>query len=204
MKKVGKTDVSVIMPVYNTEPYLREALDSLLKQTNPNIEIICVDDGSTDASASILKEYTEKDPRVQILRQNHQGAGAARNLGMESAQGEYLLFLDADDFFTDTLVEEIAKKGNKTNADVILFGARKYDDLTGRSEHVPRYLWRKLLPVQEVFSRKTMEGELFTLTTPAPWNKSFRREYIQEQKLKFQNLPNSNDVYFTLTALGAA
>lgn len=204
MKKVEKTDVSVIMPVYNTEPYLREALDSLLKQTNPNIEIICVDDGSTDASASILKEYTEKDPRVQILRQDHQGAGAARNLGMESAQGEYLLFLDADDFFTDTLVEEIAKKGNKTNADVILFGARKYDDLTGRSEHVPRYLWRKLLPVQEVFSRKTMEGELFTLTTPAPWNKSFRREYIQEQKLKFQNLPNSNDVYFTLTALGAA
>ena len=101
-------------------------------------------------------------------------------------------------------MEEIAKKGNKTNADVILFGARKYDDLTGRSEHVPRYLWRKLLPVQEVFSRKTMEGELFTLTTPAPWNKSFRREYIQEQKLKFQNLPNSNDVYFTLTALGAA
>ena len=74
MKKVGKTDVSVIMPVYNTEPYLREALDSLLKQTNPNIEIICVDDGSTDASASILKEYTEKDPRVQILRQDHQGA----------------------------------------------------------------------------------------------------------------------------------
>lgn len=192
------------MPVYNTENYLKEALDSLLKQTNPNIEIICVDDGSTDASVSILEDYIEKDPRVQILRQNHQGAGAARNLGMESAQGEYLLFLDADDFFADTLAEEIARKGKRTNADVILFGAKRYDNLTGKTEHVPRYLWRKILPAQEVFSRKTMEGELFTLTTPAPWNKSFRREYIIEQNLRFQNLPNSNDVYFTLTALGAA
>ena len=136
MKKVGKTDVSVIMPVYNTEPYLREALDSLLKQTNPNIEIICVDDGSTDASASILKEYTEKDPRVQILRQNHQGAGAARNLGMESAQGEYLLFLDADDFFADTLVEEIAKKGNKTNAEKDHGGGIVYTDNTCSVEQV--------------------------------------------------------------------
>lgn len=204
MEKVRKTDVSVIMPVYNTEPYLREALDSLLGQTNPNIEIICVDDGSTDGSVAVLEEYTEKEPRIQILRQNHQGAGAARNLGMESAQGEYLLFLDADDFFADTLVAEIVKKGNKTNADVILFGAKRYDNLTGRSEHVPRYLWRKILPAQEVFSRKDMAGELYTLTTPAPWNKAFRREYVMRQKFKFQNLPNSNDVYFTLTALGSA
>lgn len=84
MKKVGKTDVSVIMPIYNTEPYLREALDSLLKQTNPNIEIICVDDGSTDASASILKEYTEKDPRVQILR----AKSSRRRSSTESGNGE--------------------------------------------------------------------------------------------------------------------
>lgn len=204
MRNTMNVKISVVMPVYNDEKYLDECLKSVLQQTLTNMEILCVDDGSTDDTIEILKQYAEKDKRIQVYEQKHSGAGAARNLGMSKATGEYLVFLDSDDFFEDTMMEKIIRKGQKTQADVILFGAKRYDDMTGKSEHVPRYLWRKLLPEQEVFNRGVMNGQLYTLTTPAPWNKAFRREYIMQQNLQFQNLPNSNDVYFTLTALGAA
>ena len=85
--------VSVIIPVYNAEKYLEECLDSLLRQTFTDMEIICVDDGSTDSSAEILKRFQEKDRRIRVLFQENQYAGIARNNGMKIAQGEYLLFL---------------------------------------------------------------------------------------------------------------
>ena len=91
--------ISVIIPVYNAEKYLRECLDSVIEQTLQEIEIICVDDGSTDNSLAILKEYTQKDERLKIIEQANRGAGAARNLGMAVALGEYLAFLDADDLY---------------------------------------------------------------------------------------------------------
>ena len=97
--------VSIIMPVYNVEAYLRECLDSILVQTLSDIEIICVDDGSTDSSRDILYAYAEKDHRVTVLCQQNQTAGAARNYGMSVAKGEYLIFLDADDFFSPLLCE---------------------------------------------------------------------------------------------------
>ena len=105
--------VSVIIPVYNAEKYLEECLDSLLRQTFTDMEIICVDDGSTDSSAEILKRFQEKDRRIRVLFQENQYAGIARNNGMKIAQGEYLLFLDADDFFEDTLLEKIYSQGKK-------------------------------------------------------------------------------------------
>ena len=91
--------VSVIIPVYNAEKYLEKCLDSLLKQTFTDMEVICVDDGSTDASLEILKRFQEKDRRIHVLTQENQYAGTARNNGMKIAQGEYLLFLDSVDFF---------------------------------------------------------------------------------------------------------
>ena len=84
--------VSVILPVYNTEKYLPECLDSIINQSLRDIEIICVDDGSTDSSLQILKEYAEKDKRIVVLEQNNSGAGIARNKGMEVAKGKYLSF----------------------------------------------------------------------------------------------------------------
>ena len=97
--------VSVIIPVYNVEQYLRPCLDSVLNQTLKNIEIICIDDGSTDDSLKILMEYAEKDNRITILKQKNKGAGVARNYGMSIATGEYFLFLDSDDFFSETLLQ---------------------------------------------------------------------------------------------------
>ena len=85
--------VSVIIPVYNSSEYIRHCLDSLLSQTLQDIEILCVDDGSTDDSLSILEEYSRKDQRVRVLTQENAGAGAARNHGLREARGKYLSFL---------------------------------------------------------------------------------------------------------------
>ncbi len=94
--------ISIIMPVYNCEEYLAESLNSALGQTLQEIEIICIDDGSTDNSESILREYAERDSRIKVFTQTNQGAGSARNIGIKHAIGEYLAFLDADDYYFDT------------------------------------------------------------------------------------------------------
>ena len=99
--------VSVIVPIYNAEAYLRPALDSILDQTLREIEIICVDDGSTDGSLKIIKEYQKKDARIRIVTQNNAGPGSARNNGMRRSRGEYVSFLDADDFFDANFLEKM-------------------------------------------------------------------------------------------------
>ena len=109
------TKVSVILPVYNVSDYLRQCMDSIVGQTLKDIEIICVDDGSTDDSLAILKEYEAKDQRVKVIQQANAGAGAARNKGLEIATGEYLSFLDSDDFFEPDMLEKAIPKRKKKN-----------------------------------------------------------------------------------------
>lgn len=92
--------VSIIVPVYNVENYLRKCLDSLINQTLKNIEIICINDGSTDNSLSILEEYASKDERIIVINQENAGVSSARNRGLEIATGEYIAFVDADDSVT--------------------------------------------------------------------------------------------------------
>ena len=98
--------VSVIVPVHNTERYLRQCLDSLVRQTLREIEIICIDDGSSDGSLAILMDYAALDSRVRVIEQEGAGAGAARNVGLDVALGEYVIFLDSDDFFELCMLEE--------------------------------------------------------------------------------------------------
>ena len=93
--------ISIIMPMYNAEDYLEETLNSVLSQTLREIEVICVDDGSTDSSPEILRTYKEKDERVRVLTQNNLGAGPARNAGIKSARGRFIAFLDSDDYYPE-------------------------------------------------------------------------------------------------------
>ena len=98
--------VSVILPVYNVGKYLRQCMDSIVGQTLQEIEVICIDDGSADDSPQILQAYAKKDPRIKVVCQQNQGAGAARNRGLSMARGEYLSFLDSDDFFETNMLEK--------------------------------------------------------------------------------------------------
>ena len=120
--------VSVIVPVYNTSKYLRQCLDSIQAQTLKEIEIICVDDGSTDNSMEILLEKELEDSRICILQQKNRGGGAARNLGMSIAKGKYLSFLDSDDFFEPTMLEEAYTAAEKHNADITIYSYHIFYD----------------------------------------------------------------------------
>ena len=117
--------VSVIMAVYNAERYLRQALESVCQQTLRDIEIICVDDGSTDGSMEILKEFAGQDDRIKILQhlEKTDGAAAARNMGLQAARGEYLSFLDADDWFEPDMLEKAYEKASLRELDVLIFGS---------------------------------------------------------------------------------
>ena len=113
--------VSVVMPVYNVENYIEECLDSLISQTLKEIEIICVDDGSTDGTLNLLYKYEKSDTRVKVIQQQNQYAGVARNNGMKHAVGEYILFLDSDDFFERTMLEKMYNEAKRTEADLVLW-----------------------------------------------------------------------------------
>jgi len=196
--------VSVIIPVYNGEKHLRQCMDSICGQTLKDIEIICVDDGSTDASLQILRDYQKKDPRVQIYTQNHRYAGAARNLAKTYATGEYLAFWDCDDFFDVSALELMYKQSKKTNADLCVCGANKWhEDKQRLAPDVVSYLNMQYVP-GEVFNRETNAQYLFNFTNAVPWNKLYRRSFIEANDLDFQTVRNGNDVYFTQCAIGLA
>lgn len=193
--------VSVIVPVYNSEQYLEDCLISLLHQTLKEIEIICVDDGSTDRSRMILNHFSRRDKRLRVLYQKNQFAGMARNHGMLYARGKYVCFLDSDDFFDRTLLEKAYTKAESSMADIVLFGAQKYDTTTKIFEKNNLYFDRKFLPRKKIFSYKDVPDHIMMITTPAPWTKLYRRAFIMEEKLEFQPLQNSNDAYFVLLSL---
>jgi len=115
-----KSKVSVIVPVYNVEAYLEECLNSIVTQTFEDIEIILVDDGSTDLSSNIMKKYAQKDSRIILYSQSNQGVSAARNSGISLASGEYILFVDSDDSILENSVETIYNQATETNADVVI------------------------------------------------------------------------------------
>ena len=117
-------DVSVIVPVYNVERYMTPSVETILKQTHKNIEIILVDDGSTDASGDLCEAFARRDPRVQVIHKENGGVGYARNTGMDAARGEYLYFCDPDDLLDPSLIADNLKLARAHRADIVEFGYR--------------------------------------------------------------------------------
>ena len=198
---MNEIKVSVIIPVYNGEKHLRQCLDSVCNQTLQDIEIICVDDGSTDSSYEILQEYKENDARVQIFKQQNLYAGAARNLGKSHATGEYLVFWDCDDFFELNALELMYQKSKRLDLDICVCAGNQYWPAQDKIVYFSDYLNLKRVPELEVFNRKTNEKFILNFTNEAAWNKMFRRAFVESQNLDFQPIRNGNDVYFTANAL---
>jgi glycosyltransferase involved in cell wall biosynthesis len=194
--------VSVIIPVYNGEHYLEQCLDTVCNQTLREIEIICVDDGSIDSSPEILKRYAENDERIQILYQSNQFAGVARNNGKKHATGEYLIFWDCDDYFELDALEVMYKRCVAMDADVCVCGVNQYfQDKELLNPNNMNYLNRKRIVGGDVFSREGNEETILNFTNAVPWNKMFRRQYIEDMNLDFQAIRNGNDIYFTMNAI---
>lgn len=194
--------VSVIIPVYNAEKYLEECLKSVISQSLKEIEVICVDDGSTDASPGILSMYMEKDNRIKLIKGGHKGGGAARNTGMKHAKGEYLSFLDADDYMDGQMLEKLYDKSCQTSADITVCAVKFLFQATGAirdDDDSGLLIWN--LPEKEVFCYKDMPNSIFNTFHNWPWNKMFRREFVQNHSLQFQELFRTNDLLFVNKAI---
>lgn len=210
LEEIGKvmvdTLVSVIIPVYNEEKYLGQCLDSVLEQSLHRIEVICVDDGSTDNSLKILDTYQKKDQRIKIVQQENQYAGAARNNGMKLAKGKYLYFLDADDYLSnEDVLLNLVDAAEKNRAEIITFLAQDAEGNAERGETLAPNMNSALLPEGlEVFSAKEVAGYLYQIYAGWAWDKLFKRDFIEKTRLRFQGLRSSNDGLFVLVALAMA
>lgn len=174
--------LSVIIPVYNVEKYLRRCLDSVLNQTYRDLEIICVNDGSTDSSLSILEEYTEKDSRIKIISQENGGLSAARNSGLKRASGDYITFLDSDDWIEEETYVT-ALKYFSTNIDSVCFAAKTVPDSTDGSvfdNATAQYYHR----IRHNGPIKLTPQKFYDLTITV-WNKIYKKSIIDKYNLDF-------------------
>ena len=195
--------ISVVIPVYNVGKYLRRCLDSLASQTLREIEIICVDDGSTDESGEILDEYAARDTRVRVVHQENAGAGPARNTGMDLAQGEYLFFCDPDDWCDRRMLKSMYSVAARDKAEIVMV-SNFYCD--GDDERVSsrRKIPREVLDLRQPFAATEIADRIFQLFPHVPWNKLVRADYVRRLGLRYQSQPRTNDAFYVEAALAAA
>lgn len=196
--------ISVVIPVYNVENYLRECLDSIVSQTLRDIEIICVNDGSTDSSLSILIEYAKRDSRIKVLTQPNQGAGVARNTGLNIAKGDYLAILDSDDNYEQSMLEKLLKLAQKNDLDIAMCRSQSLDGKTGNISPANWTIRKEMLPGKQVFNYKDLSIYNFRFCIGWSWDKLFRRDFIERNGLRFQALKSQNDALFVFCALALA
>lgn len=193
--------VSVIIPVYNVENYLRQCLDSVVNQTLREIEIICVNDSSTDGSLAILEEYAQKDDRIQVITQPNAGAGAARNRGMDLAKGEYLSFLDSDDFFEPAMLEKAYNLAEQNRADFVVYKSDQYHTEENKFVPVSWAVREQEIPPYPVFNYRQLTDNVFKVFVGWAWDKLFSREFVKKHQLRYQEQRTSNDMLFVFSAI---
>ncbi|MFT4216312.1 MAG: glycosyltransferase [Micropruina sp.] len=197
--------VSVIVPVRNGERRLRESLGDIAAQTLTDLEIIVVDDGSTDATAAIVGEMADADARVRLVAGPAMGsAGAARNAGLAEATGNYLAFLDADDRFAPMLLEELHAKAVMDDADIVATRFRVADESTGDVSPVEWGVRLNRFPRRTPLAPEALGDHLFLAVSPAPWNKLLKASFVARTGLRFQPLRRTNDLYFASLAMAQA
>ena len=177
--------ISIIMPVYNVEKYIRRSLDCVVNQTYTNIEIILVDDGSPDNCPAISDEYAEKDSRVKVIHKENGGIGSARNAGMAVATGDYLIIFDPDDYVALDVCEKTAEAAVRYDADIVVFNYKKIDEDGNVIKKINRTSPIEL-PDNET---KFTTGELFERIVSVDseisgftWNKLIKREKIKDMR----------------------
>lgn len=200
VKVEEKIKVSIIIPVYNTSKYLEQCLDSVINQTLSGIEIICVDDGSTDKSLEILKNYQQKDNRIKILTQNHKKQARARNYGISIAKGEYIGFVDSDDWCELDMFEKLYERAKETNSDIAMCAIATYNDNnSGSFSKSNTYANLDIFPEEffnKVFSPSETIDFLLDICAYSP-NKIVKRDLIISNNINFsEKLRLGEDISF--------
>ena len=190
--------VSVIVPVFNTEKYLKKCIESILNQSLRNIEIIFIDDGSTDNSLTIIEEYAKKDKRIKIISKLNEGQGIARNMGITEACGQYIAFIDSDDFVEKDMLEKLYNTSKKNNLDICMCKISTYDEVT---QDINNDLWYYSLGVFNDFKKRVFNHEdtiEFTCEiSVTPVNKLYRRVFLLENNCLFaENYIFEDELFF--------
>jgi len=197
------TALSVIIPVYNTEKYITECLESIYSQNFYDFEVICVNDGSTDTSLDKLQIYQKRHSDLIIIDKANEGSGVARNLALKKAKGDYILFADSDDRYLDGAFNEIIKKINNTNIEILIFGALTSVKEKPRTGHYSVEKIPKIFKNKE-FDNKDLEKSLFRLPSTA-WSKVYKREFLEKYNIRFQEIKEGQDqIFFVKSMINAS
>lgn len=190
------TKLSIIVPVYNVEKYLPKCLESLIKQTLKDIEIICVNDGSMDNSLAILKEFASKDSRIKIIDNQHQGVAKTRNTGIEQSTGEYIGFVDSDDYIDIDFFEKLYNSATKSNSDIAIASILKHKNFF--NIYNAKYTKEETaITIQDKIKLCEDKKHFFFYA----WNKIYHSGFIKENNIKFSEGQIYEDVMFAIKAL---
>lgn len=195
--------VSIIIPIYNVELYLEECLESAVNQTLDNIEIICINDGSTDDSLNILKKYSEKYSNIKVINQDNKGLSATRNIGIKEARGEFIYFLDSDDYIELNAIETCYMNAKKYNLDMITFDANVFFD-----SNININEWKEKYDRKEILNTNVVNGQEFYILSNKKriyyspvWLYFYKKEFIDKNNLFFYEGILHEDEIYTSTAL---
>lgn len=186
--------ISIIVPVYNTEKFLEKCLNSLINQTLKDIEIICINDGSTDNSLQILKKFANKDKRIQIINQTNSGPSIARNIGIKKAKGEYIGFVDSDDWVDSNFFEQLYVNVKKNNADIGVAGIKR----------VRSYKWKYHIKLdkEKVINEINEKFQICDVPDKCyPVNKIYKLAELQKLNINFEPNVYFEDRLFTAQVL---
>lgn len=199
-----KGSVCAIIPVHNSRAYLSQCLESVFHQTVAAQEVICVDDGSTDGSLEILREFQHRHPELTVLQSDeNRGVSASRNLGLAHASSDYVLFIDSDDFIDETLIEKAHDRSLALGSDMTIFGFDEY--YASNDAYVPREMFDSPELADRAFSLSELVAPATELVTPNVWRILFRRDFLATSKVLFhEDLATSEDLAFIYETLPLA
>jgi glycosyltransferase involved in cell wall biosynthesis len=206
-KKIRATDesvteikVSVIIPVYNAEHHLRQALDSLCAQTLKDAEFICIDDGSSDGSGAILDEYATRDSRFRVFHRINCGVAETRNFGLTQARGEYLSFMDADDYVESVWLEDVYKISRDNELDCCFFDFQMFSEKTGEKLEL-WWSWKKHLK-EDMINKVISPADLkMWWISGSVWSAFFKRSFVKKYSITFPDVSPFDDICFILSSM---
>lgn len=174
--------VSIIMPIYNAEKYLEQGIQSIIKQTYKQLEIILVDDGSTDKSREIIEAAKQRDSRIRSIFQTQQGAPTARNAGCKASAGEYLYFMDSDDYLPETAIEKMVSESLQYGSDLVI-GQYQFINEAGEWIGESSFIEELGISLEGKFTKQQL-----SLCPPFPRNKLYRASMIKENGIQFADV----------------
>lgn len=188
---------SIIIPIYNVKPFIERGFNSIVKQTFQDYEVIFIDDGSTDGSAKLLDELENRYPKVRVFHQKNSGAGPARNLGIDKAYGDYIVFFDIDDILYKNALSRIDEELCKTNTELLIFSYKEINQTYGIEQEF-RFEEANYLSNEELRRNYLNKLSGLVFNNGFVWNKVYKRSFIQNNKISFESLRIQQDEVFNL------